>query len=311
MATNGAQATYEWAQPGAENDLALQLEEISSQISELEFRAQFLARPEEQQQPTAAEAVAEGREFNAQGVYSEVAKAIIVELTNIAHAIGSTLSLPGLGPIQSFILKAIDQLAAIVNSIANGVSTAVLALTTRAVLIPLKALSVLSGGLLPPTIATQVSIVIDTLGKLATCDNKAMNVPSSMMDKTACYDIADLYRATVTNVLAGTILQIIPKNSIAASNEAPLDSRPVFAGDLLDQYRIEMVRAGAKDDVQKFAAGSLGLVVSTSSALEACLRIADSIAAVEDLNEELDGIDDEEDEADEDEDADEAAQPAP
>ncbi|KAF9100777.1 hypothetical protein BGX29_006274 [Mortierella sp. GBA35] len=244
---------------------------------------------EEQQQPTAAEAVAEGGEFNAQGVYSEVAKAIIVELTNIAHAIGSTLSLPGLGPIQSFILKAIDQLAAIVNSIANGVSTAVLALTTRAVLIPLKALSVLSGGLLPPTIATQVSVVIDTLGKLATCDNKAMNVPSSMMDKTACYDIADLYRAIVL-----------------------LDSRPVFAGDLLDQYRIGMVRAGAKNDVQKFAAGSLGLVVSTSSALEACLRIAaDSIAAVEDLNEELDGIDDDEDEADEDEDADEAAQPAP
>jgi hypothetical protein len=319
LAANGAQATYQWAQQGGEqNDLVYQLEDIYSQISELEFRSQFLSRPD-QRADIEATATADGGEFDAEFTCSDGFKMIETSLQTVVDAIAK-VPISGLGPIQIFLQKAVHTLSDIASKVGSaGASGTILALDS--VLTILRTLTKLSSGLFPSAITKELDTVKKNLGSLLMCP---ASVNAASIEQASCYEIADLYRAIVADVLAHApiipedasedlrryyagaqaILQIISKNSIAANNDALLNSRPVFAAELLDTYRIEMVRAGVKDDVQSYATTSLSLVIGSSNALEACLRIAaDPAAAVEDLNDELDALEDE-DEADEPESAD-------
>lgn len=105
----------------------------------------------------------------------------------------------------------------------------------------------------------------------------------------------DLKRA-----LAGAQAMVnLSKNSIAPANDDLLNTRPIFVGNVLDQYRDEVNRLATTDDIKNFAQLKLSSVVAASNALEACLYIAaDPGAAAEEFNEELDAFEDE-DEADE------------
>ncbi|KAG0333975.1 hypothetical protein BG004_000611 [Podila humilis] len=142
----------------------------------------------------------------------------------------------------------------------------------------------------------------------------------TMIDSTYCSHLADIYRIAVAEaaktspallnlsenisadmrrLAAGSlaILDLMSKHSIASSNDALLANRPIFAADLLNQFREELLqieKSGNGDynnnvfEGKKYAEIDLAIAVASSNALEACLRIAaDPVAAIDDLNEEL------------------------
>ncbi|KAF9144484.1 hypothetical protein BGX30_012557 [Mortierella sp. GBA39] len=313
MAANGAQTTYQWAEQEVEhNDLVYQLEEAYSQISELEFRVLFLSRPEQKVDVEAA-AAGDGGELNAEFTCAAGFKTNQAALQEVVKAL-KKISIPGLTPISAFMDKIAGPSGASQNVNPSNMGGTVLAIDSV-----LSMLNVIAGrtpGLLPPAIPQALKNFKERLASMHSCSTVA---PASI-EQASCFEIADLYRSIVDDVHANVpvipadasedlqrysagaqaILQIISKNSIAAKNEALLATRPIFAAELLDAYRVEMVRVGAKDDVQSYAVNSLSFVIGSSNALEACLRIAaDPAAAVEDLNDELDALEDE-DEYDED-----------
>ncbi|KAK3844294.1 MAG: hypothetical protein J3R72DRAFT_438473 [Linnemannia gamsii] len=311
MAANGAQATYEWAQPADQADLIIQLEDAYSHISELEFRSLFISSLE----PQPPQAI-EGEEPNPEFACQEGVKVIQGALNGMIEKL-KAINFPGIPPLKDALDRAIELLskAADVVSAGNIQALSVILFPISAMLTALKVMTL---GMLDPTISEDLEKINTGLLQLGSCSMSTQSVAS--MDKAMCYEIADLYRAIVADVISGApalsadasedlrrystgaqaILQVISKNSIAANNDALLNSRPIFAADLLEDYRTEMLRAGAKDNIQNYAAGSLGFVVGSSNALEACLRVAANPAsAVEELNDELDALEDE-DEADED-----------
>ncbi|KAF9542225.1 hypothetical protein EC957_002236 [Mortierella hygrophila] len=313
MAANDPQTTYQWAEQEVDhNDLVYQLEEAYSQISELEFRALFLSRPE-QKVDIEASAVADGGELSAEFTCATGFKINQAALQEVIKAL-KTISIPGVMPISALMDKIAGLSATSQNVRPSDMGGTVLAIDS--VLSMLNVIASRTPGLLPPAIPQALKNIKERLASMHTCSTVA---PASI-EQASCFEIADLYRSIVADVQANVpvipadasedlqrysagaqaILQIISKNSIAAKNEALLASRPIFAAELLDAYRIEMVRAGAKDDVQSYVVNSLSFVIGSSNALEACLRIAaDPAAAVEDLNDELDALEDE-DEYDED-----------
>ncbi|KAG9072380.1 hypothetical protein KI688_000150 [Linnemannia hyalina] len=308
MAANGAQTTYQWAEQKVEhNDLVYQLEETYSQIPELEFRALFLSCPEQKVDIEAA-AAADGGKLNAKFTCAAGFKINQAALQEVIKAL-KTISIPGVMPISAFM----DKIAGL-SATSQNVSPSNMGGTVLVIDSVLSMLNVIAGR--TPAIPQALKNIKERLASMHTCSTVA---PASI-EQASCFEIADLYRSIVADVQANVpvipanasedlqrysagaqaILQIISKNSIAAKNEALLASRPIFAAELLDVYMVEIVRAGAKDDVQNYAINSLSFVIGSSNALEACLRIAaDPAAAVEDLNDELDALEDE-DEYDED-----------
>ena len=99
---------------------------------------------------------------------------------------------------------------------------------------------------------------------------------------------------------AKSILVLASKSSIAATNQALLDIRPIFAASILEKYRLEIVRlSGDNKDAMNYAVSELGIIVAVSNALEACLHIAAGpVTAAKEINEHED-IDEYKDEADE------------
>ncbi|KAF9122281.1 hypothetical protein BGW39_009865 [Mortierella sp. 14UC] len=311
LTANDAQTNYEWAQPADQTDLIAQLEASYSQMSELEFRSQILVSFEEQP----AEA-SEGVEFNAEFICTAGFKVIENALNEVAKKVAGVdaATIPGFAPIRKYFDNISSMLATAAQSASSanvqGTFHAVNAVTTM-----LSAVSTLTLGMLPKSIGEGLENTKKGLSQLVMCSLSAQNVPS--MDKSTCYEIADLYRAIVADVVAGApvlpadaseglqrysagaqaILQIINKNSIAVNNEALMSSRAIFAAELLDEYRTEMLRSGAKDSIRP-----------TPLAHFACLRVAaDPAAAAEELNDKLDALEDEdEDDEDDEPEADEA-----
>ncbi|KAG0063260.1 hypothetical protein BGZ90_002737 [Linnemannia elongata] len=321
MAANGAQTTYQWAEQGGEhNDLVYQLEEAYSQISELEFRALFLSRPE-QKADVETPAAADGGKFNAESTCEPGLKVTQASLQEVVKALEET-PIPGFTPISILMNKIITAASQAVDP--SNMGGAILAIDSA--LPMLNVMNSIFPGLFPQAITQALKGTKEGLASMHMCST----ISPAAIEQSSCFEIADLYRSIIADVLANApaipadvsedlqrysagaqaILQIISKNSIAAKNEALLASRPIFAAELLDAYRIEMVRAGAKGDVQSYAVNSLSLVIGSSNALEACLRIAaDPAAAVEDLNEELDALEDEDEDEDEDDEDDEDDEP--
>ncbi|KAF9932705.1 hypothetical protein FBU30_007548 [Linnemannia zychae] len=300
MAPNGAQTTYEWAQGMEHEDSIAQLERSFSQISELEFRAQFLARPDTSIQ-------AEGGETNTESACDTTINEIKTTLVDIAGKL-QDVQLSGFNAPNKILASAAEKLDNLKSDSANS-QAAILAIDT--VITMLRSIAPFTDGIIPSSVTEALANIKSPLAAYTTCNSS--NAASSP-EHSVCYDVADLYRAVIADVVANppsmpsdasedlqryaagaqAILQIISKSSIASSNEALLASRPIFAADLLDDYRTEIIRAGAQKEVQTYAAASLGFVVGSSNALEACLRIAaNPVAAVDELNEELDALEDE------------------
>ncbi|KAG0084554.1 hypothetical protein BGZ93_006155 [Podila epicladia] len=112
-----------------------------------------------------------------------------------------------------------------------------------------------------------------------------------------CFELADFYRGAVANTLenppeltevsveikrlvegSATILGVMSKSSIAATNEDILTIRPIFGTEELLQYRDELLHLSESEEVQTYAAGALSVIISSSNALKACISIAANAA---------------------------------
>ncbi|KAF8950813.1 hypothetical protein BGZ52_001353 [Haplosporangium bisporale] len=124
-----------------------------------------------------------------------------------------------------------------------------------------------------------------------------------------CYELADFYRGAIANTLehpptttdmsadikrlvdgSATILDIMSKSSIAIANEDILTIRPVFTAAELLQCRDELMGLSESEDIQKYAAGALSVIINMSNALKPCIMIATNVAVAEgsiDANEDV------------------------
>ncbi|KAG0281377.1 hypothetical protein BGZ95_004407 [Linnemannia exigua] len=261
----GAQNNYEWA-PVSSQDLAAQVEDLSKQISEIEFRSHILSRL--QQDPST--------DFKAEGLCERTLSKIQSALETISGVVSQASPDPFVASVMRHIQQTVRRLIAMATAVGSSPDP-------------------------PDTIVPITKLAIE---------------PSS------CYALADIYRGVTQDAagsspaldlpidvpedlkrLAGgslTILDMLSKNSIAATNEALLSSRPIFAADILDQYRTELIRVTMDEEIKGYAVAALGSVVGVSNSLEACLRVAaDPVAAIDELNEEMEAqafYDEEEDE---------------
>ncbi|KAF9289557.1 hypothetical protein BGZ68_009139 [Mortierella alpina] len=303
---------------GGSVDLAFRAEEASMSISELSFRAEFLSMFDKQ------------IDFNSDAANCEGAKLIITNAVKTVQGAVTFISntIPIVAPLAVFLKNTLTQLNNVVGGaleLSNGAALIAITIAFKAAIAALTPFTVPLSPLEPifsPLIETLKSIESTALD-LIRCSTGATKIE---MQAAHCNSLADLYRLVVDDsvktstslglsaeasedlkrLTAGSaaVLELMNKNSIAANNEALLSTRPIFAADVLDQYRIELLRAtDAAENVKIYAETSLGVVVGISNALEACLRIAaDPAGAVDDLNDELeaqarfDDIDDEDDE---------------
>ncbi|KAK3838696.1 MAG: hypothetical protein JOS17DRAFT_834844 [Linnemannia elongata] len=321
MAAVGAQTTYEWASAGDQNELVAQLEELSYQVSEHALRIQFLHGLGE----VAPESVV-GDQFSAQGSACEGAA------SNATSAIDTATKMIGPGsnigsPVSGVLNTILKPLQGLLGGIAGGGPIGSIATTvSSAINIAISFLQALSLGPLGLVLAPVITIletIMKAVETLLLCQVGAGILSTPQMFDQSCYLLADIYRDTVAEATkafaalptdmsedlnrylqgAKAILENASKTSVAATNEALMATRPIFSADVLDQYRMEILRnSGDSDAVKMYAVADLGAVVAFSNGLEACMRIAaDPAAAAEEANEEEDMDEDE----DEDEDMDE------
>ncbi|KAG0015152.1 hypothetical protein BGZ81_011827 [Podila clonocystis] len=165
-------------------------------------------------------------------------------------------------------------------------------------------------------IADAIKQLRDTLMERLLCvlsRQKLEESAQTVMGVNHCSDLADLYRFAITHSLAfrpvvpedasadikrleagaAAVLEILRTSSIAADNKDLMQMRPIFGTFELEMYREELLHLTTSDEIKQYAAAALTMVIGSSNALEACLRIAeDPVAAREDL--EADEIDQEE-----------------
>ncbi|KAG0355607.1 hypothetical protein BC939DRAFT_528248 [Gamsiella multidivaricata] len=197
----------------------------------------------------------------------------------------------------------VGELRLITPAIARGLSMAV-----RIINSALKALQTL------PPFADAFTAVIDILNKVQNVVDVYVSCPvtgavapkgTSKLEVTSCGMTADVYRALVKDSIksipasssdseplkqittgSSAVLELMDKSSIANSNNALLETRPIFVANLLEQYRQELIHLADNDNLKAYAQANLGMVVSLSNALEACVRIAaDPVVAAEDYAE--------------------------
>ncbi|KAF9289517.1 hypothetical protein BGZ68_009207 [Mortierella alpina] len=252
-------------------------------------------------------------------------------LTGLVPGLDSVTSnataIPILGTISTEIKGKLTELASnILGIVAAPLTTAINAIKSA-----LQAIANIP--IIGPIVKPIISIIDTILKVLSTLKGCGPSIPlplplpsgeskAEVEPEAQCSAIADLYRTLIKDsikqspavpesatedlkrVTAGSLslLSLMDSSSIASTNDAILATRPIFSGDLLDQYRREMVHLSSEnDDLQKFAQTNLALIVSMSNALEACLHVAvDPVGAAEDLAEEYDAM---AEEAEEDEDA--------
>lgn len=322
LAPTNAQAVYTYGAETTDDAAEMSPDDFAYAVSELRFRSDFLTQFEESQKAPSKEVAPDSLECFA--ITSAIRQAL-----DAARAAIKPIS-ADLGPIGTLL----DSVFVMVEkAITNLDDLKILAvplnfatLSTRTILGAIPGIS---------SIAASLKDLLDQIEKIVTClfsgDTKIF------VQATTCNNIADLYRIAVAEaaktspalklpesasadlrrLAAGSlsVLDLMGKNAIATTNEALLATRPIFAADLLNQFREELLRAEASD-IKMYAGRDMSAVVGICNALEACLRVAaDPIAAIDDLNEELDAADaDEEDdidEDDEDEDEDEGEDEAP
>ncbi|KAF8944267.1 hypothetical protein BGZ47_004442 [Haplosporangium gracile] len=316
LAASGTQNNYEWV-PAVGQDLAAEVEDLSTQITEIEFRANILSRLEQQS----------SADFEAENACES-------STTAIQTALSATSGLMGVVGLETFadsIVRRLQQTIKHLNDMISSDGSAVIgpASITPIVFAFESLIQILKGAVSITPLQFMAKPILDSLtslqGSVALFAQCGAGSSKIAIEPSSCFPLADIYRRIIQDAAGDnpalnlptdasedlkrlasgtlTILDLIDKNSIAATNEALLASRPIFAADILDQYRTELIRVTMDDEVKGYAIASLGTVVGVSNALEACLRVvADPVAAIDELNEELKAqalYDDEDDDEDE------------
>ncbi|KAG0015636.1 hypothetical protein BGZ82_001330 [Podila clonocystis] len=330
LAPTNAQAVYTWGAETTDGAAELSPDDFAYAVSELRFRSDILSRFEELQSAPPTEFAADSLECLA--ITASIKVALAAARAAI-HPIFATL-----GPLGDVLNNVFDAIEKAISNLSD----------LKAVVTPLNlAIQVVQTILTAIESIPGLSTIIDPIKKLVAEVNKIVTCllsgnTSIFTGATSCNNIADLYRIAVAGasktspalnlpetasadlrrLAAGSlsVLDLMGKNAIATTNEALLATRPIFATDLLNQFREEFLRAES-GDIKMYAKRDLGVVVGITNALEACLRVAaDPVAAIDDLNEELeaadadeededDDYDDDDDDDDEDEDEDEDEAP--
>ncbi|KAF9332548.1 hypothetical protein BG006_004592 [Podila minutissima] len=161
-----------------------------------------------------------------------------------------------------------------------------------------------------------VKAVLELLSGELGCSFDRKEVIEEAMAPAQCFELADFYRGAVANTLenppaltevsaeikrlveeSATILDVMSKSSIAATNEDILTIRPIFGTAELLQYRDELLQLSESEEIQKYAAGALSVIISSSNALKACISIAANVAkpteGSSEVNKEIEQIEDE------------------
>ncbi|KAF9102000.1 hypothetical protein BGX29_005055 [Mortierella sp. GBA35] len=205
------------------------------------------------------------------------------------------------------------ELGAVTDTVLHTINTV---LTT--IITPLKLLQFLQ---IPGIdfVVSQVLNILDFVSKAIGVNG--CGTPSKIEIKpTTCSVLADVYRASVKTaaekftgandvnkeelkkLIEGSlaVLSLMDQSSIANSNDALLSTHPIFSGSLLDQYRRELIQKADSETLKNLAQIDLAMMVSVSSGLETCLRVAaNPKAAAEELVEEYEAMADDEEYDDE------------
>ncbi|KAG0284913.1 hypothetical protein BGZ96_010763 [Linnemannia gamsii] len=321
LAATGAQNNYEWAPAASDQDLAAQVEDLSAQVAEIEFRASILSRLE--QEPSA--------DFKAEGTCDGSMANLKTSLSSISGPLSTTGLEPYTGSVVRHIQQTNDRLISMISGAGSNGGSLPVATITFAIESLVQILEGIASVIPLESTAKPILQAMNSLQEsVAIFSQCGAEGGKITIEPSSCFALADIYRGVIQDAAGAnpalnlptdapqdlrrlasgslTILDLISKYSIAATNEALLASRPMFAADILDQYRTEMIRVTTSDEIKGYAVASLGTVVGVSNALEACLRVAaDPVAAIDELNEELeaqalyDEYEDEDDDDDEDE----------
>ncbi|KAG0084553.1 hypothetical protein BGZ93_006156 [Podila epicladia] len=168
--------------------------------------------------------------------------------------------------------------------------------------IPLPGFADLFGGM-----ANSINKLRDTLIQQLECvlSRQKLEVSAqTFIGVEHCSELADLYRGAIAHSLAfrpavpedasadirrleagaAAVLEILRTSSIAEDNIDLLEMRPIFGTSELEMYREELLHLTTSDEIKQYAAVTLTMVIGSSKALKACLRIAeDPVEAFEDL----------------------------
>ena len=306
---------YTWGTEPTDATAELSLEDFAFAVSELRFRSDLLSRFEEIQNIPTTDFVADGSDC------LSISAIIITVLGDAKAALKPVVDI--LGPIGTLTDAVFDAIGKVVSNLGDlKIVIAPFSFALQAVQTILSTFAFIPG---LGNLLTQINKLIDQVKQMVICLTGGNKL---FFDASTCSTIADLYRIAVaetakTNpalnlpesasadlrrLAAGSlsVLDLMGKNAIATTNEELLAIRPIFATDLLNQFREELLRAESID-IKTYAKRDLSTVVGISNALEACLRVAaDPVAAIDDLNEELEDAQDysEEDDIDDYEDDD-------
>ncbi|KAG0287101.1 hypothetical protein BGZ96_008914 [Linnemannia gamsii] len=310
----GIQDNYAWAATATPEELALKADELAELVTEISFRAELLDSL--------------NREFGATGLECIAIKlAIDTVLNGIIEAVKSATDNSFLKTVSQLLIDGLEKLKGLVGNVTtdstgfvNGLDFAFSAL--EAILNAIRTVP------LPFDISPLLKAIESTKPIIRTAVQCVLGGSKLFITQGHCIPTADMYRHFVDDatsnapvvpdtateewkrIAAGTSSALqLSKNAIAQSNEALLSTHPIFAADLLNQYRDEYLRVAENDEAKIYAQTYLGAIVGASNALEACLRVAaDPAVAAQELQQELNAQARFEDENDEDEDEDEDEQ---
>ncbi|KAF9094042.1 hypothetical protein BGX23_002591 [Mortierella sp. AD031] len=297
LAATGAHPTYEWAAAGSEKELVAQLENAAHLISEFEFRSQFLNHAASEIAPASVA----GDMFN---VEEAVCTDATTQLTTLLDAVPVLINnilkyVPVIGgSLARLVTEAITPLKDLIKHTTQGGYAVALSSISFTITTAIDFLETINqsglDGLINPAISALQNI-LKHIRMLVICASGFGGLAT--IEKETCVGLADAYRNAMAEAIksfpavssadektmdlqrymggAKSILDLASKNSIAATNEALLDMRPIFAASVLEKYRLEIVRSsGGNKDAMNYAVSELGTVVAVSNALEACLHIA-------------------------------------
>ncbi|KAG0333974.1 hypothetical protein BG004_000610 [Podila humilis] len=312
LAATGAQTVYASGMTdSAQGDIVSEQrleEQFAMQSSELYFRSALLAQ---------YAAIQKADDFDGESVCSTIGgivRPLVTKVKEIVAQLGETLGLGPIGIMINFALTNIESITqgGIVGQLA--LSLALIALKTAiAPVLAIPGLSLLAGPLdallravddVAKCVATKNEVIIDTaycsyvadMYRLAT--KAAVDVsPASNLDQM---NASEELRRLVTG--SRVLLDMMSKYSVASKNEDLLNFRPIFAANVLEEFRNELLHIEGEvvdATVTRYVKMELAAVIAVSNSLEACLRVAvDPSVAVEELNEDIDDFEEDYDEED-------------
>ncbi|KAF9910203.1 hypothetical protein EC991_007130 [Linnemannia zychae] len=290
----GNQDNYAWATSDSLEELSLKADQLAAYSSEITFRAELL------------ESLNPGFEATALIDCSAIKSTVDVLLDGIIASLKTIAPIPLIGSAFQFISTQLEKLKDFITNpssstegFAAGLGFAFSSLKT--------VLSTLQFLPLPLDISLIVKTILGAESVVHDAVHCVLGGSKLAITQDHCVPTADLYRLLVND--ASTLAPILPedasdewkriaagassvlelsKNAIAKSNEELLSTRPIFAADLLNQYRDEYLRVADTDDAKIYAQSYLGAIVGVSNALEACLRVAaDPAEAYQELQQDL------------------------